>query len=194
MSLFNGLRRLLGKNSSLLLCRHRPSPARPQFSRRPGQATTISDFRKENRQNGLRRRFSHSQPRLAGAANGSLASSPVSKRPRTGRSFPGAGKGRGTLRLLRGRGRIAVERGRIPHPNVCWKGSFAMTDPDAPIDPRHAHHDMGGLPAGPVDASEHDYALWEKRVDAMMVLLSSKGADDRRRAQAKHRGARRRRL
>ena len=37
------------------------------------------------------------------------------------------------------------------------------------------HHDMGGLPAGPVEVSEHDYALWEKRVDALMVLLSQKG-------------------
>ena len=36
------------------------------------------------------------------------------------------------------------------------------------------HHDMGGLPAGPVELSEHDYALWEKRVDALMVLLSQK--------------------
>ena len=35
------------------------------------------------------------------------------------------------------------------------------------------HHDMGGLPAGPVERDEHDYALWEKRVDALMVLLSS---------------------
>jgi hypothetical protein len=36
------------------------------------------------------------------------------------------------------------------------------------------HHDMGGLPAGPVEQSEHDYALWEKRVDALMVLLSQR--------------------
>lgn len=36
-------------------------------------------------------------------------------------------------------------------------------------------HDIGGLPAGPVEASEHDYALWEKRVDALLVLLSKKG-------------------
>ncbi|HKF73486.1 MAG TPA: hypothetical protein VKB68_17155, partial [Stellaceae bacterium] len=35
------------------------------------------------------------------------------------------------------------------------------------------HHDMGGLPAGPVEPSEHDYAHWEKRVDALMVLLSA---------------------
>jgi hypothetical protein len=33
------------------------------------------------------------------------------------------------------------------------------------------HHDMGGLPAGAVEPTEHDYADWERRVDAMMVLL-----------------------
>jgi hypothetical protein len=37
-----------------------------------------------------------------------------------------------------------------------------------------SHHDMGGLPAGPVERTEHDYAFWEKRVDALMVLLSHK--------------------
>ena len=37
------------------------------------------------------------------------------------------------------------------------------------------HHDMGGLPADRVEATEHDYALWEKRVDALMVLLSGAG-------------------
>ena len=31
---------------------------------------------------------------------------------------------------------------------------------------------MGGLPAGKVEASEHDYAEWERRVDALMILLS----------------------
>lgn len=36
-----------------------------------------------------------------------------------------------------------------------------------------SHHDMGGLPAGPVARTEHDHALWEKRVDALMMLLSS---------------------
>jgi len=40
---------------------------------------------------------------------------------------------------------------------------------------------MGGLPAGPVQRSEHDdarsYADWERRIDALMVLLSGvKGA------------------
>jgi hypothetical protein len=34
------------------------------------------------------------------------------------------------------------------------------------------HHDMGGLPAGPVERGEHQYADWERRVDALMVLLS----------------------
>jgi hypothetical protein len=34
------------------------------------------------------------------------------------------------------------------------------------------HHDMGGLPAGRVVPSEHDYAEWERRIDALMVLLS----------------------
>jgi Nitrile hydratase beta subunit len=33
---------------------------------------------------------------------------------------------------------------------------------------------MGGQPAGPVQHTEHDYALWEKRVDALLVLLSHK--------------------
>jgi hypothetical protein len=36
------------------------------------------------------------------------------------------------------------------------------------------HHDMGGLPAGPVDLHEHAYAPWEKQVDALMRLLSDK--------------------
>ena len=35
------------------------------------------------------------------------------------------------------------------------------------------NHDMGGLEAGIINKDEHDYALWEKRVDAMMMLLSN---------------------
>ena len=30
---------------------------------------------------------------------------------------------------------------------------------------------MGGLPAGRVELTEHDYAEWERRVDAMAQLL-----------------------
>jgi hypothetical protein len=31
---------------------------------------------------------------------------------------------------------------------------------------------MGGLPAGKVEPTEHAYEEWERRVDALMVLLS----------------------
>jgi hypothetical protein len=44
---------------------------------------------------------------------------------------------------------------------------------------------MGGLPAGKVDRAEHDYSDWERRVDAMAVLLGRKRrltVDERRRA------------
>lgn len=34
---------------------------------------------------------------------------------------------------------------------------------------------MGGAEAGTVDLTEHDYALWEKRIDALMVICSAKG-------------------
>ena len=34
---------------------------------------------------------------------------------------------------------------------------------------------MGGVHAGPVDQGEHEYELWEKRVDALLVLLNSQG-------------------
>ena len=36
-------------------------------------------------------------------------------------------------------------------------------------------HDMGGDPAGDINHDQHDFALWEKRVDALMVLVSSAG-------------------
>lgn len=36
-------------------------------------------------------------------------------------------------------------------------------------------HDMGGEAAGPVPSDEHDFALWEKRVDALMILASGAG-------------------
>jgi len=38
-----------------------------------------------------------------------------------------------------------------------------------------AYHDIGGLQLGEIDRGEHDYAMWEKRVDAMLVLLTKKG-------------------
>jgi hypothetical protein len=36
------------------------------------------------------------------------------------------------------------------------------------------YHDIGGLTLGPIDKGQHDYALWEKRVDALLVLLANK--------------------
>ncbi len=42
-------------------------------------------------------------------------------------------------------------------------------------DDMRSHHDMGGLPAGPVDRGEHVLAIWEKRVDALAALLSERG-------------------
>ena len=36
------------------------------------------------------------------------------------------------------------------------------------------HHDMGGQAAGPVGTAERDYAPWEKRVDAIVRLMSDK--------------------
>ena len=35
------------------------------------------------------------------------------------------------------------------------------------------NHDMGGLTAGTIIKDEHNYVLWEKRVDALMMLLSN---------------------
>jgi hypothetical protein len=38
--------------------------------------------------------------------------------------------------------------------------------------PYRGVHDLGGLPAGPVNREEHDNNFFEKRVDALMRLLS----------------------
>jgi hypothetical protein len=34
-----------------------------------------------------------------------------------------------------------------------------------------AVHDVGGMDFGPIDRHEHDLALWEKRVDAIAILM-----------------------
>jgi hypothetical protein len=36
------------------------------------------------------------------------------------------------------------------------------------------YHDMGGRAAGPVNRGEHEAAFWEKRVDAILMLLTRK--------------------
>jgi hypothetical protein len=43
------------------------------------------------------------------------------------------------------------------------------------------HHDMGGQPAGKVQRSEHGYADWELRVDALRVALGNRITVDERR-------------
>ena len=37
------------------------------------------------------------------------------------------------------------------------------------------HHDMGGIPAGPIDQSEHELADWEILADAINQTLATKG-------------------
>jgi hypothetical protein len=58
-----------------------------------------------------------------------------------------------------------------------------MSEPQRKNMPRkgaggRASHDIGGLELGPIDRHEHDLALWEKRTDAMLILLR----DNKRRA------------
>ena len=38
----------------------------------------------------------------------------------------------------------------------------------------HSYHDLGGTPAGPVPQAEHELQLWEKRIEALLVLLTRK--------------------
>ena len=50
-----------------------------------------------------------------------------------------------------------------------------------------AYHDLGGTPAGPVPREEHELQLWEKRIEALLVLLTRKKilrVDENRRALA----------
>ena len=43
------------------------------------------------------------------------------------------------------------------------------------MDELRRHHDIGGLPAGSLDLSQHDHAPWEKKVDAILRLLVAQG-------------------
>ena len=49
-----------------------------------------------------------------------------------------------------------------------------MTDKSHQFDGRR-WHDMGGEIAGPIPDASRDFALWEKRVDALMIICSIKG-------------------
>ena len=35
-----------------------------------------------------------------------------------------------------------------------------------------SYHDLGGTPAGAVPQAEHELQLWEKRIEALLVLLT----------------------
>jgi hypothetical protein len=47
------------------------------------------------------------------------------------------------------------------------KNELRSTAPDNTV------HDVGGLDFGNVDMQEHDLAFWERRVDAMIVILAN---------------------
>lgn len=36
------------------------------------------------------------------------------------------------------------------------------------------YHDLGGTPSGPIPQEEHALQLWEKRIEALLVLLTRK--------------------
>ena len=40
--------------------------------------------------------------------------------------------------------------------------------------PGRGSHDVGGLSTEPIERREHAHALWEKRVDALLVVLSGR--------------------
>lgn len=39
------------------------------------------------------------------------------------------------------------------------------------------YHDLGGLPGGAINPSEHNYQLWEKRTHALLSLLADPKRD-----------------
>ena len=50
-----------------------------------------------------------------------------------------------------------------------------MSQTDTAEGGHRGHHDLGGLALGPIDRSEHPRTLYEMRVDAMLMLLTSPG-------------------
>jgi hypothetical protein len=77
-------------------------------------------------------------------------------------------------------------RGQTPRTNRAfisepwWRGGWSllehMSEPRRKTLKRkgvggRAVHDVGGLSMGTIDREEHDLALWEKRTDAMLILL-----------------------
>ena len=72
---------------------------------------------------------------------------------------------------------VAIGRGLVTSEELARR----MADAAGP----RMNHDMGGLPAGEVRATEHDYDEWERRIDALAVILGRTGeltVDERRKA------------
>jgi hypothetical protein len=49
----------------------------------------------------------------------------------------------------------------------------------------HGYHDLGGTPAGPIEKEQHELQLWEKRVEALLLLMKRRqiqSSDENRRA------------
>ncbi|MEM6488201.1 MAG: ScnB-like protein [Pseudomonadota bacterium] len=46
---------------------------------------------------------------------------------------------------------------------------------DPPVSWARSWHDLGGTEAGAIAPDDHDYALWEKRIDALMLLAFERG-------------------
>lgn len=66
-----------------------------------------------------------------------------------------------------------IQRGVVTTEDIARKMKGAISE--------RSNHDMGGQPAGAVQRGEHDYEEWERRVDAMAVLLSKRIPVDQRR-------------
>lgn len=66
-------------------------------------------------------------------------------------------------RWLAGLTQSLIERGIITTPELSRK----MLEVGM-----RGYHDMGGSPAGRVEREEHDYELWERRVDALLTILA----------------------
>ncbi len=49
---------------------------------------------------------------------------------------------------------------------------LSAAKPRKPAPPRRGVHDLGGLPAGPIDREPHAQTPFEERVDALMMVLS----------------------
>ena len=73
------------------------------------------------------------------------------------------------------RARSPCRHTRLPHLGP-RRYAFTMIDKAE----NRRYHDMGGLPAGPIENENHEPDLWEKRVDAMMVCLGASAPDGKR--------------